>query len=57
MHECSHVIIGSRQTHAIAPWRVFTLILFEPRQKLAALESGFPARRQGPSLRDIFAEA
>jgi len=56
MHECSHVIFGPRQTHGFAVWRVFTLIYFEPRQKLPALVSGRPTHREGPSLRDVFAE-
>jgi hypothetical protein len=53
MHEASHVIFCPRQTHGVAAWKVFTLIYFEPRRKLAALDSGRLAHREGPSLRGV----
>jgi hypothetical protein len=56
MHEESHGIFGPRQTHRIAFWRAFTPTYFEPRQKPAALDSGRPAHREGPSLREVFSE-
>ena len=56
MHEASPVIFGPRQKRAMALWRVFARTYFEPRQKPAALNSGRLAHREGPSLRDLFAE-
>jgi len=56
MHEASHVIFAPCQTRALASWRVFTPIFFEPRREPPARNSGRLVHRQGPSLREVFSE-